>query len=120
MWFRYSRWDDSQDPFGPDVDAAEIMDELSDDMLSGAGIQGALSRLLHRGMEGRFGGLDALRARLREQRAREQDALNLQGPLEDLRERLEQIVERERTTLSFEAGGGARVRGAFLDRLPPG
>src|ERR687887_598307 len=119
MRIRYSRWDDSQDPFGPDADAAEILDELSDDMLSGAGIQGALSRLLRRGMQGRFGGLDALRARLREQRAREQAALNLQGPLEDLRERLEQIVERERTTLSFQAGDDARMREAFLDRLPP-
>src|ERR671931_212318 len=119
MRTRYSRWDDSQDPFGPEVDAAEVLEGLSDDMLSGAGIQGALSRLLRRGMQGRFGGLDALRARLREQRAREQDALNLQGPLEDLRERLEQIVERERTTLSFEAGDDARMREAFLDRLPP-
>src|ERR671931_25230 len=119
MRTRYSRWDDSQDPFGPEVDAAEVLEELSDYMLSGAGIQGALSRLLRRGMQGRFGGLDALRARLREQRAREQDALNLQGPLEDLRERLEQIVERERTTLSFEAGDDARMREAFLDRLPP-
>jgi uncharacterized protein with von Willebrand factor type A (vWA) domain len=117
--FRYSRWDDSQDPFGPDVPAAEILEELSDDILSGGGAEGALSRLMRRGMQGRFSGLDALRARLRERRAREQAELNLQGPLEEIRERLEEVVERERTTLSFEPDEDARMREAMLDTLPP-
>ena len=119
MRARYSRWDDSQDPFGPDVPASELLEELSDDILSGAGAEGALSRLLRTGMQGRFSGLDALRARLRDRRAREQAALNLQGPLEEVRERLERIVERERTTLSFEPDDDARMREAFLDALPP-
>jgi uncharacterized protein with von Willebrand factor type A (vWA) domain len=117
--FRYSRWDDTQDPFGADVPAAELLEELSDDILSGAGAEGALSRLMRRGMQGRFGGLDALRARLRERRRREQGALNLQGPLEEIREQLEGIIERERTTLSFEPGDDARMRETFLDALPP-
>ena len=117
--FRYSRWDDTQEPFGADVPAAELLEELSDDILSGAGAEGALSRLMRRGMQGRFGGLDALRARLRERRRREQGALNLQGPLEEIREQLERIIERERTTLSFEPGDDARMREAFLDALPP-
>ncbi|MGH2527085.1 MAG: hypothetical protein ACRDG2_10090, partial [Actinomycetota bacterium] len=117
--FRYSRWDDTQDPFGADVPAAELLEELSDDILSGAGAEGALSRLMRRGMQGRFGGLDALRARLRERRRREQGALNLQGPLEETREQLEGIIERERTTLSFEPGDDARMRETFLDALPP-
>jgi uncharacterized protein with von Willebrand factor type A (vWA) domain len=117
--FRYSRWDDTQDPFGADVPAAELLEELSDDILSGAGAEGALSRLMRRGMQGRFGGLDALRARLRERRRREQGALNLQGPLEEIREQLEGIIERERTALSFEPGDDARMREAFLDALPP-
>src|ERR671910_1325151 len=84
--FRYSRWDDTQDPFGADVPAAELLEELSDDILSGAGEQGAL---------------------------------NLQGPIEEIREQLEEIVERERTALSFEAGGDARMGETFLDALPP-
>ena len=117
--FRYSRWDDTQDPFGADVPAAELLEELSDDILSGAGAEGALSRLMRRGMQGRFGGLDALRARLRERRRREQGALNLQGPLGEIREQLEGIIERERTTLSFEPGDDARMRETFLDALPP-
>lgn len=118
MRFRYSRWDDSQDPFGPDIAASEILEELSDDMLSGAGAQGALSRLMRRGMQGRFNGLDALRTRLQAARAREQAGLNLQGPLDEVREALGEIIERERITLSFEAGDDARMREAFLDQLP--
>jgi uncharacterized protein with von Willebrand factor type A (vWA) domain len=119
MRSRYSQWDGSQDPFGPDVPAAELLEEMSEDLLSGTGAQGAMSGLLRRGMRGRFGGLDALRARLREARAREQAALNLQGPLEEIRERLAEIVERERSTLSFKAEEDARMREAVLDSLPP-
>jgi uncharacterized protein with von Willebrand factor type A (vWA) domain len=91
---------------------------MSEDILSGAGAQGALQRLLRRGMQGRFGGLDSLRARLRAARARAESALDLSGPLEDVRERLEEILDRERTTLSFEATDDARMREAFLDQLP--
>jgi uncharacterized protein with von Willebrand factor type A (vWA) domain len=119
MRSRYSQWDGSQDPFGPDVPAAELLEEMSEDLLSGAGAQGAMSGLLRRGMRGRFGGLDALRARLREARAREQARLNLQGPLDEIRERLGEIVERERSTLSFKAEEDARMREAVLDSLPP-
>ncbi len=116
---RYSRWDDTQDPFGPEVSAGDLLDELSEDILSGLGAQGALSRLLRRGMQGSFSGLDALRARLRERRAREQDDLDLAGPLEEVRERLDDIVDRERSALSFRAEDDTQMREAFLDALPP-
>jgi uncharacterized protein with von Willebrand factor type A (vWA) domain len=117
--YRYSRWDGTQDPFGPDVGVADVLEELSDDVLMGAGADGALRRLLRRGMEGRFSGLDALRRRLAEQRRSEERLLNLQGPLEDVRERLEEILDRERATLSFRDDEDARAREAFLDALPP-
>jgi uncharacterized protein with von Willebrand factor type A (vWA) domain len=116
---RYSRWDDTQDPFGPELSAGELLEEISDDVLSGLGAEGALSRLLRRGMQGSFNGLDALRSRLRERRAREQANLDLAGPLEELRDRLDDIVDRERSTLSFRAEDDARMREAFLDALPP-
>jgi uncharacterized protein with von Willebrand factor type A (vWA) domain len=118
MRTRYSRWDGRQDPFGPEIPAADVLEEMSDDILSGAGAQGALQRLLRRGMQGRFGGLDSLRARLRDARAEAQSALDLSGPLEDVRERLEDLLERERTTLTFEATEDARMREAFLEQLP--
>jgi uncharacterized protein with von Willebrand factor type A (vWA) domain len=119
MRSRYSRWDGSQDPFGPDVDAGELLDAMSGEILSGAGAESALRRLMRRGMRGRFSGLDALRARMRQARRHEQDRLDLAGPLEDIRERLGEIIERERTTLSFKAEDDARMREAFLDSLPP-
>ncbi len=119
MRSRYSEWDGTQDPLGPEVPAADLLEEMSEDLLSGAGAQGAMTRLFRRGMQGRFTGLDALRARLREARAHEQAGLNLQGPLEELRERLDQILERERSTLSFRAEDDARMREAFLGQLPP-
>jgi uncharacterized protein with von Willebrand factor type A (vWA) domain len=118
MRFRYSRWDGSQDPFGPDLAAADLMDAMSSDLLSGAGVESALSRLLRRGMRGRFSGLDAVRQRLRRARREAEERLDLSGPLEEIRERLEQILERERTTLSFSAEDDARMREAFLDQLP--
>src|ERR687888_2206225 len=119
MRSRYSRWDGSQDPFGPDVDTGDILDAMSSELLSGAGADSALRRLMRRGMRGRFSGLDALRNRLRQARRMEQDSLDLSGPLEDIRERLEQIVERERTTLSFKPEDDARMRESFLESLPP-
>jgi uncharacterized protein with von Willebrand factor type A (vWA) domain len=117
--FRYSRWDGSQDPFGPDVAASDVLEEMSEELLSGAGAQGALSSLMRRGISGRFSGTEAIRERLRRARMREQAALNLSGPLEDLARRLDEVLDRERTTLGFELGDDARLREAFLDSLAP-
>jgi uncharacterized protein with von Willebrand factor type A (vWA) domain len=119
MRTRYSRWDGTQDPWGADVSASEAMDAMSDDILAGEGAEGALRRLLRRGLEGRFSGMDALAARLRRARRREEEALDLEGPLRELSERLDRILERERTALSFRADDDARMRESFLDALPP-
>ena len=45
--------------------------------------------------------------------------LNLAGPLEQIRERLDEILERERTELTFRDDDDARMRESFLDALPP-
>jgi uncharacterized protein with von Willebrand factor type A (vWA) domain len=116
---RYSRWDGTQDPLGPDLSAGDLLEELSDDVLAGQSMERALSRLFRQGLRGRFSGLDALRARLREARRREQERLNLEGPLEEVRERLDEILETERRTLSFDPSDDARLREQTLDSLPP-
>jgi uncharacterized protein with von Willebrand factor type A (vWA) domain len=92
---------------------------MSDDILSGEGADGAMQRLMRRGMRGRFSGTDALAARLREAHRREQERLDLEGPLNEIAEQLEEILERERTELSFRDDDDARMREAFLDSLPP-
>ena len=119
MRFRYSRWDGTQDPFGPDIAAADVLEQLSDEILRGGRADAALQRLLRRGMQGRFSGLDALKRRLRQRREDEQEMLNLAGPLEQIRERLDEILERERTELTFRDDDDARMRESFLDALPP-
>jgi uncharacterized protein with von Willebrand factor type A (vWA) domain len=117
--YRYSRWDGTQDPFGPEVDASDVLEELADDVLMGTGADNALRRLMRRGMQGRFSGLDALRRRLNHMRQQEEEALDLSGPLEQVRESLDEILDRERSTLSFKAEDDARMRELFLDSLPP-
>jgi uncharacterized protein with von Willebrand factor type A (vWA) domain len=92
---------------------------MSEELLSGAGAQGALSNLLRRGISGSFSGTDAIRRRVRRARMREQSALDLTGPLEEMARRLDDILDRERSTLSFELGDDARMRESFLDSLAP-
>jgi uncharacterized protein with von Willebrand factor type A (vWA) domain len=92
---------------------------MSDDLLSGLGAEGALSKLMRRGIRGRFSGLDSLRARLRQQRRRELERLDLEGPLNEIRERLDELLDLERTALSFKAEDDARMRESFLESLPP-
>jgi uncharacterized protein with von Willebrand factor type A (vWA) domain len=119
MRFRYSRWDGTQDPFGPDVAAADVLDELADDVLMGGSADRALQRLLRRGMRGRFDGLDAIRRRLRRRREQDEAALNLAGPLEEVRQALEGILEQECDELATRDDDDARMRETFLDSLPP-
>jgi uncharacterized protein with von Willebrand factor type A (vWA) domain len=119
MRVRYSRWDGTQDPLGPDLSAADLLEAMSEDVLSGEGAEAALRRLRRSGVKGRFRGTDALAARLRQARRREQDRLDLEGPLAEIQERLDGILERERSALSFRAEDDARMRESFLDALPP-
>ena len=119
MRYRYSRWDGTQDPFDHEIEASDVLEELADDILMGTGADSALRRLMRRGMQGRSSGLDALRRRLNHLREQEEDALDLRGPLEEIRQQLEEILDRERSTLSFKAEDDARIRESFLEALPP-
>ena len=49
MFTRYSRWDGSQELFG--LDADELMESMSDDLLDDGDLWRALQRMLRRGAE---------------------------------------------------------------------
>jgi len=114
---KFSRWDGTQDPFGDKLEIGDLLDEISEDVLSGAGPSRAIRRLMRRGLEGRPG-LDDLRRRLAERRRKWTEATNLEGPLEEVRDKLNGILEQERDTLSKQQGDDARSRETFLDSLP--
>ncbi len=114
---RYSRWDDTQNPLGPDLDIGRLLDEMSEDLLSGFGADWSLRNLRRIGM-GDMEGLDALARRLRLARERAAERLNLSGPLAEVREKLDQILNLERDELSKREGEDARIREVMLDAMP--
>ena len=119
MKARYSRWDDSQgDPLGDDIDVADVLEEMSDDLLSGYSAEQSLRELYRRGMSGRFSGTDALLRRLRDRQRRTAEQLDLSGPLQKVREQLDGIVGTERAELARRLEDDARFKEAVLDALP--
>lgn len=115
MRSRYSRWDGTQDPFGPDVEIGDLLDEISDDLLAGFGPERSIRRLMREGMSGVTEGLDDIARRVRRRRMELAKALDLEGPLDGLRDKLNQIVSTERAALAQESSDDARLAEATLD-----
>src|SRR3712207_1517186 len=82
----------------------------------------ALSRLLQRGMRGRngaFSGLSGLRRRVEQARLRELQRMGLEGPLQQVEQRLSQIVDTERAALDLaDDPDRASTHHAELDAMP--
>ena len=116
--YRYTRWDGSQQL--PAFDADDVLDALSDDILAEGDLRRALQRLMQRGLRGTRGGdipgLRRITERLRARRQAELEGAHLDGVLDDLNRRLEEILETERE------GIGERVRASEQRALdaPPG
>ena len=118
MRSRYSRWDGSQDPFGAEHEIGDLLDEIYDDLLSGIGPDRAIRRLMRRGMEGGTQGLDELSERLARRREQMESQLNLDGPLAEVRDKLDEIIATERQELAVLDSEDARMRETSLDMLP--
>jgi uncharacterized protein with von Willebrand factor type A (vWA) domain len=118
--YRYRRWDGTQEPIGDDLTVESLIDELSEDILSGMDPQQAMRSLMRRGMHGNFGGINSLLERLRKAREREKAKGQLGGMLEQVREQLDRILEQERTALAERTDDPeARMREGYLDDLLP-
>ncbi|MCI0437727.1 MAG: VWA domain-containing protein [Chloroflexi bacterium] len=96
--YRYSRWDGSQQVFEMDED--EILDSLSDDILNHGDLNRALRNMFQRGMRNQQGertpGLRDLLERLRRQRQQQLERYNLDSMMDDLKERLQDVIDTER------------------------
>ncbi|HJP71294.1 MAG TPA: VWA domain-containing protein [Candidatus Limnocylindria bacterium] len=97
--FRYSRWDGTQQL--PAFDADDVLDALSDDILAEGDVRRALQRLMQRGLRGTRGGdipgLRRIMERLRARRQAELERSNLEGVLDDLNQRMDDILAQERS-----------------------
>ena len=97
---RYSRWDGTQQI--PDLDADEILDELSNDVMAEGDLAEALRRLMERGWRSGdptrpdLPGLQDLMDRLARRREELRERFDLGDVLGDIRRELDEIVAQER------------------------
>jgi uncharacterized protein with von Willebrand factor type A (vWA) domain len=96
--FRYSRWDGTQEPFAPDSD--DLLSQLSEGLFEHGDLERALRDLFRRGPRMQNGlrnpGLQDLMERLRQRRNEQLKRYDLDSLMNDLRERLDRVVDLER------------------------
>ncbi len=99
--FRYSQWDGTQDV--PALDADDVLQSLSDDLLSFGDLQQALRNMMQRGIRtpdgDRTDGMRDLLQRLRQQRRQQLERFDLSSVFEDIQRQLDEILDLERDTL---------------------
>jgi uncharacterized protein with von Willebrand factor type A (vWA) domain len=122
MFTRYSRWDGSQEPFG--LDADELMEAMSDDLLDNGDLWRALQRMFRRGAENEQGdrmqGLRDLMEQLRNRRRENLDRYDMSSVLDDLRERLENVLKTEREGIERRIQEGREKVAASQQQQQPG
>ncbi len=100
--FRYSRWDGTQKGF--ELDAFDVMSELTDDLLYHGDPNSALRRLMQEGFEDRNGeriqGLREMLEQLRQEREQRLGDHNLGGVYDEISEALDELVATERQSLA--------------------
>jgi uncharacterized protein with von Willebrand factor type A (vWA) domain len=110
--FRYSMWDGTQEV--PPLEADAILDNLTDDLMNFGDLQHALRNMMQRGMKNpmgdRMNGLRDLLQQLRQQRRQQLDKFDLSSIFDDIKKKLEEIVNMERETLErrLEEASGQR------------
>src|SRR4051794_8882602 len=96
--FRYSRWDGTQAGF--ELDADDILSEITDDLLYHGDLNAALRRMLQSGFRDqngeRMAGLRELMEKLRRRRKDELEKYDLGGVYDDIARELREVIEQER------------------------
>jgi len=134
--FRYSPWDGTQTGF--ELDALDVMEQLTDDLLYHGDLNSALRRMIQQGFEDRNGeriqGLREMLDELRDQRRDILERYDLGGVYDDIANELNEVVGQERDELqrqldaARESGDARRSelteesaagRNMELDMLPP-
>jgi uncharacterized protein with von Willebrand factor type A (vWA) domain len=99
--FRYSRWDGTQTGF--DLDADEVLAQVTDDLVYHGDMNAALRRMLQEGLKDRMGervaGIRELLERLRQRRQEELGRHDLGGVYDDIADELREVVGQERAAL---------------------
>ena len=95
---RYSRWDGTQAGF--ELDAEDVLSEITDDLLYHGDLNAALRRMLQSGFRDqngeRLAGMRELMERLRRRRKDELEKYDLGGVYDDIARELREVVEQER------------------------
>ena len=117
---RYSRWNGGRDrSFRPD----EVFDRLNEHLDDTGDLQQSMRRLMQRGMgeeDDRVSGLDELLSRVAREKRRMYEQYQIRSALDEIQERLQDIVADERKTLQQqEDRAEAEKKDEFLQRLPP-
>jgi uncharacterized protein with von Willebrand factor type A (vWA) domain len=104
--YRYSRWDGTQDV--ELFTAEDVMEHIADEMLDDGSLRSALRRMMQRGAEFSSGrrmmGLQDLMDRLRDARAQNLERYNLGSVLDDITEKLNQVIDTERRGIRQRIG----------------
>ncbi|MFP3907135.1 MAG: hypothetical protein ACLFWR_08895 [Acidimicrobiales bacterium] len=99
--FSYSRWDGTQTGF--ELDAYDILEEITDDLLYHGDFNAALRRMMQSGFEDRNGermqGVREMLEKLRRRRKDQLDQYDLGGIYDDIAQELRDVVDTERQAL---------------------
>jgi uncharacterized protein with von Willebrand factor type A (vWA) domain len=134
--YRYSRWDGTQ--VGFELDADDVFEQLTDDLLYHGDLNAALKRMMQQGFQDRnnerIQGLRELMEKLRRRRRDELERYDLGGVYDDIAQELRDVIDTERQSIdqlqqeAHESGDKRRQeitdevaneRRLQLDMLPP-
>src|SRR5579872_886981 len=106
--FVYGAWDSTQHVM--DLDAEALLDAMSDDLLEEGDLLRALQRLFRQGAQNQDGrrmpGLQDLMQQLRQRRQQQLQRGNLNDTLKDIREKLQEIENTERSGIDNKVSDG--------------